>query len=107
PASLIADVTAAIISGPIPATGLFHLTAEGQTNWHDFAQTIFESARRRGLLARVPRMSPITTADNPTPARRPMYSRLDTTALQQAFGIVLPGWRQGLEQVLDGLAEKA
>jgi dTDP-4-dehydrorhamnose reductase len=104
PAALIADVTAQVIADAAPATGVFHLTAKGQTSWHGFAEAIFEGAHRRGLLARVPRVSPIATADYPTPARRPAYSGLDTTALQQAFGIVLPDWRQGLEQVLGGLA---
>ena len=107
PAALIADVTAKVIAKAASTTGVFHLTAEGQASWHDFAEAIFEGAQRRGLLARVPRVSPITTADYPTPARRPAYSRLDTTALQQAFGIVLPDWRQGLEYVLDGLAAQS
>lgn len=107
PAALIADVTARVIAGSTPATGVFHLTAEGQASWHEFAEAIFESAHRRGLLARVPRVSPITTADYPTLAKRPAYSRLDTTALRQAFGIALPDWRQGLEQVLDGLASQS
>jgi dTDP-4-dehydrorhamnose reductase len=107
PAALIADVTAQVIARSAPTTGIFHLTAEGQTSWHGFAEAIFESAQRRGLLARVPRVAPITTADYPTPARRPPYSGLDTTALQQTFGIVLPDWRQGLEQVLDRLAAQS
>ena len=104
PAALIADVTAQVIAKSAPATGIFHLTTEGQTSWHGFAEAIFEGAQRRGLLASVPRVLPITTADYPTPARRPAYSRLDTTALQRMFGIVLPDWHHGLEQVLDGLA---
>jgi dTDP-4-dehydrorhamnose reductase len=105
PAALIADVTAQVIADSTPTTGIFNLTAEGQTNWHEFAEAIFEGAHRRGLLARLPRVSPITTAEYPTPAKRPAYSRLDTIALRQAFGIALPDWRQGLERVLDELAE--
>ena len=107
PAGLIADVTARIVASSPRATGVFHLTAQGQTNWHGFAEAIFEGAHRRGLLARVPRVSPITTAEYSTPARRPAYSVLDTAALRQAFGIVLPDWRQGLEQVLDALAAQS
>lgn len=103
PAALIADVTAQAIARSAPTTGIFHLTAEGQTSWHGFAEAIFESAQRHGLLDRLPRVLPITTADYPTPARRPAFSGLDTTALQQTFGLVLPDWRQGLERVLDGL----
>jgi dTDP-4-dehydrorhamnose reductase len=47
---------------------------------------------------------PIATADYPTPAARPGYSVLDTSALQHDFDIVLPDWREGLERVLDELA---
>ena len=103
PAALIADVTAQAIARPAPTAGIFHLAAEGQTSWHGFAEAIFEGAQRHGLLDRLPRVLPITTADYPTPARRPAFSGLDTTALQQTFGVVLPDWRQGLERVLDGL----
>ncbi len=99
PAALIADVTARIIGSSSQAYGTFHLTAQGQASWHVFALEIFESARRRGLLAKVPRVLPIATAEYPTPARRPAYSCLDTSALQNTFGIALPDWKLGLEQV--------
>ncbi|KAF1713027.1 dTDP-4-dehydrorhamnose reductase [Pseudoxanthomonas sacheonensis] len=100
PAALIADVTAQIIAMPSQAYGTFHLTAGGRTSWHGFATEIFEGARRHGLLASVPRISPITTAEYPTPAKRPAYSCLDTSALQNTFGIALPDWKLGLERVL-------
>ncbi|SDQ50445.1 dTDP-4-dehydrorhamnose reductase [Pseudoxanthomonas sp. CF125] len=99
PAALIADVTTRIIEGASQAYGTFHLTARGQASWHAFAAEIFESAQRRGLLAKVPRVLPITTAEYPTPAKRPAYSCLDTSALQNTFGIALPDWKLGLEQV--------
>jgi len=104
PAALIADVTAQVIARMAPTSGVFHLTTKGQTSWYGFAQAIFEGAQRHGVLDRLPRLTPITTADYPTPARRPMFSGLDTTALQQTFGIALPDWRQGLERVLEELA---
>lgn len=100
PAALIADVTARIIASSSQAYGTFHLTAEGQTSWHGFATEIFEGAQRHGLLARAPGVLPITTAEYPTPARRPAYSCLDTSALQSTFGIALPDWKLGLERVL-------
>lgn len=99
PAALIADVTARIIGSSSQAYGTFHLTARGQTSWHAFAVEIFESAQRRGLLAKAPRVLPIATAEYPTPAKRPAYSCLDTSALQNTFGIALPDWKLGLERV--------
>jgi dTDP-4-dehydrorhamnose reductase len=103
PAPLIADVTAQVIASSPKASGVFHLTAEGQTSWHGFASAIVAGAHRRGLLARRPQVLPISTADYPTPAKRPAYSRLDTSRLRNDMAIVLPVWEHGLDRVLDGL----
>jgi len=83
--------------------GLHHLVASGATTWHGFAGAIFEQAVAHGLLPRAPRLVPIPTTDYPTPARRPAWSLLDTTHLRNRFGIDLPDWRQGLNQVLPQL----
>ncbi len=101
PAALIADVTARVLASLSPAYGTYHLTAEGQTTWHGFAVEILESAHRRGLLDRLPRIMPIATTEYPTPAKRPAYSRLDTSALRGTFDITLPDWHTELERVMD------
>lgn len=103
PAALIADVTAHALRRP-SRTGTWHLTPTGQTSWHGFAEAIFAGAVERGLLARAPEVVAIGTADYPTPAARPAYSVLDTTALQRDFEIALPDWREGLARVLDEVA---
>ena len=100
PAALIADVTASILSRPFERSGLWHLTAQGETTWHGFASAIVARAQARGLIAHAPRVVPIATADYPTPARRPAYSRLDCSRLERDFGIVLPEWRAALDAVL-------
>ncbi|NIJ89742.1 dTDP-4-dehydrorhamnose reductase [Xanthomonas campestris] len=105
PAALIADITAHALRQPGEPSGLWHLTAAGQTSWHGFAEAIFAQAHARGLIARAPRVEAITTADYPTPATRPAYSRLDTHSLQDTFGVRLPDWQDGLSQVLDTLAQ--
>lgn len=104
PAALIANVTAQVLQGEYTASGTWHLTATGETSWHGFAEAIFAGAVERGLIRRAPKVEAITTADYPTPARRPAYSRLDTTALEHDFGIALPDWRAALDDVLDTLA---
>ncbi|WP_428961009.1 dTDP-4-dehydrorhamnose reductase [Xanthomonas oryzae pv. oryzicola] len=105
PAALIADVTAQLLRQRTPDTsGTWHLTAAGQTSWHGFAEAIFEEAVSAGLLERAPRVVPITTADYPTPARRPVYSRLSIDKLQGDFGIELPEWRVGLQRVIAELS---
>jgi dTDP-4-dehydrorhamnose reductase len=103
PAALIADATVQVLQQSPQASGLWHLTASGHTSWHGFAEAIFAGAVERGLLTRAPRVAAIATTEYPTPAARPMYSVLDTTALQRDFGIALPDWPEGLARVLDEL----
>jgi dTDP-4-dehydrorhamnose reductase len=112
PARWIAQTTAAAVAA-WPAQdgaarrglqGTYHLVAGGTASWFDFAGTILREAQARGLLARVPRMVPIATADYPTKAARPAYSVLDTGRLAAAFGLQCPDWHDGLRAVLDELA---
>ena len=77
--------------------GLFHATGSGEGSWADLAEAIFAaSAAHDGPSARVNR---ITTAEYPTPARRPANSRLDCSKLAALHGVRLPHWRQSVEQV--------
>jgi dTDP-4-dehydrorhamnose reductase len=99
-AVLIADVTAQVVRRPFAGSRLWHLTASGSTTWHGFAEAIVEQATARGLIARAPVVRPIATSEFPTPARRPAYSCLDTSALVRDTGVVLPHWRDGLSEVL-------
>lgn len=103
PAALIADVTAQALAHPRGLSGTWHLTALGQTTWHGFAEAIFAEAVAQGVLARAPQVLPITTAQYPTPARRPAWSCLDTTRLREDFGIALPDWREALKRVIGGM----
>lgn len=79
--------------------GIFHATNAGATTWHGFASAIFEEAQSLGHPR--PRIDAITTADWPTPAKRPADSRLDGAKLQRVFGCALPPWREGLKDVLE------
>ena len=75
-------------------SGIYNLTAQGETTWYGFAGAIVESMR----LANPPEIVPITTAEFPTPARRPAYSVLSGDKLKRAFGIELPPWRDSLTE---------
>ena len=101
PAWLLAETTAAILRRPVQRTGLWHLTATGRTSWHGFATAIFDGALARGLIAKAPRVVAIPSSEYPTPAARPAFSVLDTSAIQQDFGIGLPDWREALSETLD------
>jgi len=76
--------------------GLYHVASQGETTWWGFARRIIELA---GFGERV-RVLPITTADYPTPAKRPAYSVLSTDKLERVFGIRLPHWEDGLKRCL-------
>ena len=81
--------------------GIYHATAAGETTWRRFAEAIFEGARRRaGPAFHVPRVVPITTAEYPTPARRPANSVLSNAKLEEAFGVRIGDWREGLDEAL-------
>ena len=107
PAALIADVTARIAASQHKRSGTWHLTPEGQTSWHGFAEAIIDGAFARGLLDKRPIVSAISTAEFPTPAARPAWSVLDNTSLERDWQLTLPSWQTGLEGVLDELAAAA
>jgi len=100
PAALIAEVTAQALKHPGQLSGTWHLTANGETSWHGFAEAIFAEAVAAGKLARAPKVEAISTAEYPTPAKRPAYSHLDVSKLESDFGITLPDWQQGLKRVI-------
>jgi dTDP-4-dehydrorhamnose reductase len=81
--------------------GIYHLAGDGETSWHGFAAAIFASLARRGR--RVPELQAITTAEYPTPTRRPKNSCLDSSKAERIFGVRLPPWRSSLEACLDRL----
>lgn len=81
--------------------GTFHLTGQGETNWAEFAEAIFEGAEARG---RKPvRVKPIPTSEYPTPAKRPANSRLNGDKLDDTYGLRLDHWRDSLDACLSQL----
>ncbi len=104
-AELLADVTAhavrQVLAEPALA-GSYHCVAGGETNWFDYARFVIEWARAQGQPIRVApdAIRPIPTSAYPTPATRPLNSRLCTDKLQQAFGLTLPHWQVGVERML-------
>ncbi|QGM48136.1 dTDP-4-dehydrorhamnose reductase [Methylocystis heyeri] len=94
-ADAVLEIATRIVVDPSPALrGVFHMTGQGEASWADFAEEIFGQAQRRG---RKPvRINRIATADYPTPARRPANSRLDNSKLRQAYGVILPQWRDSV-----------
>lgn len=96
----LARTIRAISTGPSLGTQhLYHVASPEATTWHEFASEILQSQ----LIAGDIQVHAITTEEYPTPAQRPLNSRLDCTALQRDFDLQLPDWRESLQQVLNEL----
>jgi dTDP-4-dehydrorhamnose reductase len=77
--------------------GTYHFAGQPSVSWKEFAETIFDLAGREVTVHGIP------TVKYPTPARRPLNSRLDCSKLTQDLDIDPPDWRRGLQKVLDEL----
>ena len=104
-ADLIADVTAHVlrhVGAHEGDGGLYHLVAAGETNWHAYASHVIERAQslRPDLDWKVQSIAAVPTTAFPTPAARPLNSRLDTQKLQATMQLHLPAWQQGVERML-------
>ncbi|MFZ4702389.1 MAG: dTDP-4-dehydrorhamnose reductase [Candidatus Methylumidiphilus sp.] len=102
---MIAEATALIIAQslengrfvPGDRSGIYHLTNGGQTSWFGFAQAIREEGIASGLLPETcARVEGIPSSEYPTPAKRPAYSVLNNTKLDEVFNLRLPEWREAL-----------
>ncbi len=99
-ATFIASRTAAIVKKAIVEkqqnrfeSGIYHLTAGGQTNWYQFALAIKNKLQAEGV-ENLAALKPIKTAEYPTPAKRAAYSVLDCKLIQQRYGIDIPDWQE-------------
>jgi dTDP-4-dehydrorhamnose reductase len=97
-AATIAASTAVLIerwqNGQAGAWGVYHLTAQGETSWFGFTQAIAERLTAQGTSCA--RLIPIPSSEYPTPARRPLNSRLNCDRLREQWQVTQPDWRQAL-----------
>jgi dTDP-4-dehydrorhamnose reductase len=108
---LLAEVTVSLLKTMQHATsddsrwGTYHISSAGETSWHGYAKYVVTGALLRGakMKATPDKVLPITTQEYPVPAPRPLNSRLNTQKIQATFGLDIPNWQQGVDQVLDEL----
>ena len=102
-AAWLADITAQVIASPI--SGLFHAVPAGETSWHGYASYLIAKARAMGFPIKVSPKSirAVASSEYVTAAKRPHSSRLDCSKLTTIFGITLPPWQQGIDQLLEHL----
>jgi dTDP-4-dehydrorhamnose reductase len=103
---MIAEATAQILAqcslSIAERTGLYHLTAAGQTSWYGFAAAMLEyRAQATGVAG--PRLMPIPTSAYPLPATRPQYSVMSNDKLNGTFGVAIPSWQDGLGLCMEEL----
>jgi dTDP-4-dehydrorhamnose reductase len=111
-ADLLADITAhAIRAAQLKPElcGLYNLVAAGETSWHGYASFVIDFAQKNGVSMWITPedVHPVPTSAFPTPAKRPLNSRLDTTKLQQAFGLHVPDWQTGVTRMLTEILDKS
>ena len=104
-ADLIADISAHAIRHVVEHAadlGVYHLVASGETNWHAYASHVIERAKslRPDLAWKVQDIAAVPTTAFPTPAARPLNSRLNTYQLQAAMKLNLPDWKCGVDRML-------
>lgn len=102
-ADLLADVAVAALQQALRKPelgGIYHLAPAGETTWHAYASFVIEFARSLGETLAVEAVNPIPTSEYPTPASRPLNSRLATSKLRNAFSLHLPDWQSGVTRML-------
>jgi dTDP-4-dehydrorhamnose reductase len=104
-ADLLADISAHAIRAvqrEPQLAGTYHAVAAGETSWHGYARFVIGWAREHGLPVKVAAdaIEAVPTSAYPTPARRPLNSRLSTAKLRRSFGLTLPHWQSGVERML-------
>jgi len=110
-ADLLADVTAHALRGALADAslgGTYHVVAAGETTWFRYAMLVIDWARAQGLPVRLApdALRAVPTREFPTPARRPLNSRLATGKLRAAFGLTLPPWQPGVLRMLTEVLQR-
>lgn len=101
-AALLADITALSLQQSQALSGIYHLAAAGETTWHAYAEYVLQTAKqfKPDIEYKVKEVTAVPTSEFPTPAQRPLNSRLNCSKLQQALQCQLPDWQKGVDTML-------
>ena len=107
-AALLADITALCLQRVQPEqhepylSGIYHLAAAGETTWHAYAKYVLQQAQslKPSLKYTVKEVAAVATTEFPTPAARPLNSRLNCSQLENALQLKLPAWQTGVDAML-------
>jgi dTDP-4-dehydrorhamnose reductase len=104
-AAAVSKIALRLIQDPAAPTGTYHFVNAGDTTWCGLARHVFEVAGRLG--GPTPSVEAVTTAEYPTPARRPANSRLSTAKLSADFGIHPRPWQEAIDEIVGRLLARA
>ena len=101
-AASLADITALCLQQAQALSGTYHLAAAGETTWHAYAEYVLQTAKRLKpeIEHKVKEVAAVPTSEFPTPAQRPLNSRLNCSKLQNALQCQLPDWQKGIDSML-------
>jgi dTDP-4-dehydrorhamnose reductase len=82
--------------------GIYHLAASGETTWHGYTKQVLTQAQvsHPAIKIKATEIDPVPTSAFPTPAQRPLNSRLNSVKLRSTFGLTLPAWQAGVDRML-------
>jgi dTDP-4-dehydrorhamnose reductase len=98
------DAATSVEEAVRPLSGVYHATGSGETTWYGFAAAAMTELRARRPETRLATLEAITTAEYPTPAQRPLNSRLDCSKLEHVLGWRMPEWKESLALAMDDVA---
>lgn len=79
--------------------GIYHFSGTPYVSWYQFAQAIFEQAKSQSVLNQTPKLASLPTEEYPTPAKRPVNSKLNCDKIEQHFGIKPSDWQKALKRI--------
>ncbi|MBD8512236.1 dTDP-4-dehydrorhamnose reductase [Photobacterium sp. CAU 1568] len=100
-AEALIQIAQHITSGQPTSYGIYHFAGMPHVSWFEFASAIFDAAVKHQVIDKKPQLNAISTAEFPTPAKRPANSKLNCEKIQREFGITPSNWRNALERIED------
>ncbi len=85
--------------------GIYHFSNTGETNWYEFALEIYRLGKKEGIIHNQCTLSPITTEQFPTKAKRPHYSLLSKEKIKRTFSLTIPAWKESLYRCIKTMVE--
>ncbi|MDE1264197.1 MULTISPECIES: dTDP-4-dehydrorhamnose reductase [Vibrio] len=98
-ADALIQIAKCIIKGDEVEYGIYHYSGLPHVSWYEFAEAIFNEAHEQGITTKKPSLTSISTAQYPTPAKRPSNSRLSTKKIKHAFSIKASDWKAALNNI--------